>query len=264
MNRYVTSNRVQQLRAGLTDRDWQIISTLARVRVATASQLTALHISDADLRHAQRKLTSLTHRRILARLPRTVGGPYGGSSGHMYALDAAGQRLADLANGGRPSRPWGLGVGFLAHSLAVTEVYVRLVLAERAGDLRVMRFVGEPGSWRSFHGAGGARVTLKPDAYVVLVGADDYEDYWFLEVDLGTERTPALGRKCSLYRGYWQSGAEQARTGGLFPRVLWLVPDARRAEVLRGVARRQPGKAAEMFDVVLADEAVARMRRGAA
>ena len=103
---------------------------------------------------------------------------------------------------------------FLAHSLAVTDVYVRLVLAERVGALEVRRFSAEPQSWRICYGPGGVRTKLKPDAYVVLA-VDGYEDHWFIEVDLGTERAPALGRKCALYRAYWQSGTEEA-DGGVF------------------------------------------------
>jgi hypothetical protein len=262
MSRFITSKRLDQLRDGLTERDWEIISTLARVRVATAEQLQALHFEGVARRRARRRLTSLAGRRILARLPRTVGGVRGGSSGHVYALDVAGQRLSDLATGGRPGRPWALGAGFLAHSLAVTDVYARLVLAERAGALRLVRFDGEPGSWRGFFGPGGARVTLKPDAYAVLV-VKGYEDHWFLEIDLGTESAPTVARKCNLYRGYWRSGTEEARIGA-FPRVLWLVPDERRAQVVRGVIRRQPGEAAELFDVALLGAVVERVLQGAA
>ena len=164
MSGYVTSKRLLQLRASLTDSDWQIIISLSRIRVATSAQLIALHLSDLGRRRALRRLSALVTRRVLARLPRSVGGPGGGSTGHIYALDVAGQRLADLANGGRPCRPWALGTAFLNHSVAVSEIYVRLVMAERAGALRLVRFTGEPHSWRSFHGPGGARITLKPDA----------------------------------------------------------------------------------------------------
>jgi hypothetical protein len=259
---YVTAKRVAHLRSTLADRDWQIITTLAKVRVATARQLVRLHLSDVDMRHAQRKLTSLVERRVLARPPRRIGGVGSGSYGHVYVLDAAGQRLADLARGGRPGRPWALGSAFLNHSLAVTEVYVRLVLAERTGVLALRSFTVEPGSWRDFHGPGGGRVTLKPDAYVGLV-VDGFTDHWFLEVDLGTEHGPALGRKCSLYRLYWQSGAEEERTG-VFPRVLWLVQDQARSGLLQKVIKRQPGEAATLFDVELSSDVVARLRQGAA
>ena len=257
----VTSKRLYELRARLSDRDWQVIATLARVRVATSSQLEVLHFSEVSRRMARKRLASLVAQRVLARLPRTVGGFESGSTGHVYALDVAGQRLADLGGPGRLRRPWRLGTAFLAHSLAISDVYVRLVLAERAGSVRLVRFVGEPGSWRSFYGPGGGRVTLKPDAYVVLAG-DGYEDHWLLEVDRGTESAPTLARKCSLYRSYWQSGIEEA-DGGIFPRVLWLVPDEQRAATLRQVIRRQPGEAADLFDVALLSGVVERLVAGA-
>jgi hypothetical protein len=261
MSGYVTSKRLLQLRASLTDSDWQIIFTLSRLRVATAAQLIALHLPDVGRRRALRRLSALVARRVLARLPRSVGGPGGGSAGHIYALDAAGRRLADLATGGRSYRPWPLGAAFLGHSVAVSDVYVRLAMAEREGALRLVQFAAEPAAWRSFHGSGGVRVTLKPDAYVV-VQIDGFEDHWFLEVDLSTEVASTLVRKCSLYRSYWQSGAEQARHE-VFPRVLWLVPDERRAGLLARVIARQPADSASLFAVSLHEHAVERICQGA-
>jgi len=262
MTRYVTDKRVHQLEGRLAERDWQIIATLARMRVATAAQLEALHFEGIAKRRARRRLASLTNQRVLARPARMVGGPRGGSTGHVYALDVGGQRLAGLASGRPPERPRPVGEAFLNHALALTEVYTRLVLAERQGLLRVLRFDAEPLSWRSYFGPGGVRVTLKPDAYAELI-VDGYHDHWFLEVDLSTERSPALTRQCHLYRGYWQGGAEEA-DGGVFPRVLWLVPNERRAQALRQVFRRQPHDVAQMFDLALLDAVVERMLQGAA
>jgi hypothetical protein len=262
MSRYVTDKRALHLQGRLAERDWQIITSLARMRVATAAQLGALHFEGIAKRRARRRLASLTGQRVLARLPRMVGGPRGGSTGHVYALDGGGQRLAGLASGRPPERPRPVGEAFLNHALAVTEVYVRLVLAERQGQLKVVQFDAEPLSWRSFFGPGGVRVTLKPDAYAELL-VDGYHDHWFLEVDMGTERSPALTRQCRLYRGYWQGGADEA-DGGVFPRVLWLAPNEGRAEALRQVVRRQPHDATQMFDVALSSAVVERMLQGAA
>jgi hypothetical protein len=261
-SQYVTRLRLEKLRDDLSEREQAIISTLAWVRVATAVQLEALHFADVSRRMARKQLASLVDRRVLRRLPRVVGGRRAGSTGYVYALDIAGQRLAGLASGVQIDRAWRIGTPFLAHSLAVTEVYVRLVLAERAGSLRLLRFVCEPASWRRFFGPGGARAALKPDAYVV-VHVGDYEDHWFFEIDRGTEHPPTAARKCNLYRGYRRSGREQAKYG-VFPRVLWLVPDKRRAEIIRGVIRRQPSKSAEMFDVELLGAVVERVLQGAA
>jgi hypothetical protein len=262
MSTSVTAQQLLHLRPDLTDRDWQIISMLARVRVATSAQLEILHFSDVSRRRAQQRLAMLTERRVLARLPRIIGGVRAGSRGHVYALDAAGQRLADLGHGRRPGRPRPVGTAYLDHTLAVAEAYVRVVLADRSGELRLLRFAGEPDAWRSFHGAGGARVTLAPDAYLVT-SVDGFEDHWFLEVDLGTESAATLSRKLAVYRGYWQSGTEQAARE-VFPKVLWLVPDESRAGVLAKVISRQPSEARSLFAVALFEQAVTRLRQGAA
>jgi hypothetical protein len=195
-------------------------------------------------------------------MPRVVGGVRAGSRGHIYALDAAGQRLHSLNGGGQPLRPRPVGALYLDHALAVTEVYVQLVLAERNSELRLERFVGEPACWRTFHGVGGARQTLKADAYSI-VRLGEYEDHWFLEVDRGTQTAATLAAKTTVYRRYWQTGTEQARNDGLFPKVIWLVPDEPRAGVMQAVIRRQPAEAQELFAVALLRDAVARMRQGA-
>jgi hypothetical protein len=258
----VTTKQLLRLRRDLTDRDWQIMATLARVRVATGDQLERLHFADVTRRRAKQRLSVLARRRVVGRMSRVVGGVRAGSRGHVYALDAAGQRLVSLSYGGRPRRPWPVGTPYLAHALAISEVYVQLVLAERTGALRLGRFVGEPGAWRTFYGVGGARATLKPDAYVVLQ-LGGYEDHWFLEVDRGTESAATLARKAKVYREYWRTGTEQVHNNGLFPRVLWLVPDEARAEVLRAVFRRQPADIAEIFDVVVQGKELAWLLRGA-
>lgn len=261
---YVTAATVHRLRLGLTAREADIIRTLTRVRVATALQLEALHFADVTTRRARAALAAMTQRRILARLPRVVGGARAGSAGYVYGLDAAGARLAALIHPGTPERlvrPWGMGRTFLAHALAVTEVYVGLTQATRRGELRLVSFSGEPHCWRSFTGQGG-RSVLKPDAHVVIE-TGGYEDHWFVEVDLATEAAAVVGRKCQVYRRYWQTGIEQDRTD-LFPRVLWLVPDEQRAERLEDVISRLPTEARDLFVVALQVDAVTRLRLGAA
>jgi hypothetical protein len=261
VNASVTANQLLRLRDQLSERDWQIIWTLARVRVATTTQLEQLHFGGVTRRRAQRRLAVLVSLRVLGRLPRVIGGARAGSSGHVYGLDVAGQRLVDLNRGRRPRRPRPVGSAHLDHSLAITEVFVDLMAAERAGQLAVVQFVGGSAAWRSFHGHGGARAILKPDAYVVTQ-IDGYEDHWFLEMDLGTQHLPALARRLALYRGYWQSGTEQAQHD-VFPRVLWLVPDQHRTDMVASVIARQPAEARSLFVVSLRGDVVARMRQGA-
>lgn len=206
-------------------------------------------------------LASLAGRGLITRLPRIVGGVRAGSTGYVYALDVAGLRLV-RPDHERPQRPWSVGRAFLDHSLSVTEFYVQLTEADRTGRLHLAEFTTEPACWRPFHGPGGGRLILKPDAAArLLIGR--YEDRWWIEVDRATESRTALTRKCDLYRRYWQTGIEQARAGGVFPKVLWLVPDEHRRAVLVHVIGRQPTFAWPLFAVALQSGAVERLLRGA-
>ncbi|MFL6139624.1 MAG: replication-relaxation family protein [Frankiaceae bacterium] len=258
--RYLTPRRMSEIERSLSDRDRAVLATLVRVRLATGDQLARLHGTGVSRRQARQVLASLTERRLLARLPRLVGGVRAGSAGYVYGLDIAGHHLT-RAGGVRPHRPWQPGPAFLAHTLAVTELYVRLRAAERDGLVRLSEFVTEPACWQAFPGPGGGRVVLKPDAQLVLQ-LGGYEDRWFVEVDRATEATTRLTRACDRYRAYWASGLEQA-CHGVFPRVLWLVPDERRHAQLVDVLGHQPAEAWPLFTAALYDDAVPRLLEGA-
>jgi hypothetical protein len=261
MRRYVTARRVAVVAANLTDRDRQIMTTVGTVRVATARQLLSLHGADITTRRGQAVLAALSNRQVLTRLGRVVGGVRAGSAGYVYTLGPVGARLLAPARR-RPGRPFELSTLFLDHSLAVSQLYTDLALAARAGALDLADFQGEPRCWRGFYGSGGERLTLKPDAYAKL-RLGRYEDHWFLEVDRGTESRSTLARKAEAYRRYWQSGTEQDRTG-VMPRVLFVVPDERRREVLVDVLGRQPAESWDLFGVTTMSEAVNRLAQGAA
>jgi len=261
--RYVTAARLRQLDAALTERDRAVLDTLRQLRLATAEQLERLHYADTSPRHRRRALAALEAGRLISRLPRTIGGVRAGSAGSIFALDLAGQRLtgpSGPARGLRIERPWTPGLPFLAHSLAITELYVRLVLAHRAGELELLAFTTEPGVWRRFQTAGGW-TTLKPDAGLSL-GADRFEDHWFIEVDRGTEAPATIERKAGVYRAYWSSGREQAVLG-VFPRVLWLAPDQPRVELLTDVIDREPADSAQLHTVATFADALQRLTAGA-
>ncbi|MDT3438281.1 replication-relaxation family protein [Pseudofrankia sp. BMG5.37] len=246
------------LAATITPREREILSTVASVRVATGAQLVRLHLGDVSARRARGVLASMVAQRLLGRLPRRIGGVRAGSAGFVYTLDVAGLRILDPERQ-RWQRPWPVGTPFLAHSLAVTELYISLREAEAAGLMVVAGFQAEPASWRGFPGVGGGRMVLKPDARVRL-RLGRYEDTWMVEVDRATESLPTIRRKCETYIRYWQSGRE----GEVFPRVLWLVPDQRRYDQLVDLLARLPEDAWPLFTVALFGDAVPRLIQGAA
>jgi hypothetical protein len=178
-----------------------------------------------------------------------------GSAGLVYALDAAGQCLLRVLDheGVKPvRRPWTPSALFLSHTLAVAELYVRLREAERAHELELIRFLAEPACWQRTASLG----TIKPDAYVLLARGD-VEDAWWCEVDRGTESPNTLRRKLSLYLLAAQAGV--VGPDHVLPRVLVLVPDGQRANVIQGVIGGLSANAERLMSVTLENQAITFM-----
>jgi hypothetical protein len=252
---YVTAIRLEALDKKLSGSDRAVIDDIARLGIMSGAQIRQLHYSDdASARRLCRlHLARLVSERILIRLDRRVGGVRAGSNGFVYGLDVAGRRLVD-PHGTRwwpRSTP---GEPFVAHGLAVSDLYVQLRDAERTGACSLVRFDAEPACWRRFAGPGGSRAILKPDAHAVLE-ADEFEDHFFVEIDRATEPTNRIADKAKLYVRYWQSGREQDRAG-VFPLVLWVVPhEHRRAQLIETLARLD-AEHWHLFAVTTSDSAV--------
>ncbi len=244
-------------------RERRIVETVARLSLVNGGQLVDLLFysfssSSSQTRIARRILARLVEQRVLDRLERRQGGTGGGSSSWVYALGPAGRRmLAYWAGEGLPrSRSsYEPGVAWTAHTLAVTDLYVRLRAAERAGRVELLAFDAEPGCWRRYTRLGGAAGMLKPDAYIRLGIGTEWEDSFFAEVDLGTEHRGQLTRQHHAYGEYFRSGVEQTNTG-VFPSVLWLVPDARRVALLQDIQRRLPEQTRRLFTVISSAQAL--------
>jgi hypothetical protein len=207
-------------------------------------------------RLARRGLARLTQLDVLETLTRRVGGASGGSAGTVFALGRAGQYLRQSEQGARRRvrRAHTPGQRYLAHALAVAELYVRLVEAERSGAIELATFAPEPECWRPYLGAYGAKLVLKPDAYVKLA-AGDYDYSWFIERDMATEAQTTIAGKARRYYDYYRGGSEQA-DGRVFPRTAWIVPDAGHAERLADTLGSLPAEAWPLFVVVPATEAL--------
>ncbi len=260
--RYLTQTALRELQAKLTEHDLTILKRVSDLRFVSGSQLIRLHFADgpdpaANARAARRLLLRLVRLGALARLPRPVGGVRSGSAGFVYHLGLGGQRLA-VIHGWQPERrrrrSLTPGTLFVRHALQVSELHTRLVEADRSRRFELLELVSEPACWRSWGGLAGQRQTLKPDSYVRL-GVGPYEDSYFIEVDMGTEGSRALDHQLRLYAAYHRSGAEQTERG-VFPRVLWLAPDDRRAGVIADCVRQLPAPARELFQAARFDQAL--------
>lgn len=231
---------LRELLDRLSGRDLAILELVGEHRFLTTVQLERFCFADhlslsSGARSCRRVLGRLERDRLLTRPVRWIGGLMAGSASSIWMLTSTGKRLLSLRAGrGAVGRVRPPGERFIAHYLAIGDVRLALVEAERARRLVVRQLLIEPRCWRYYTGLAGGQMVLKPDlSAITLPAADaDYEDHWFIEVDRGTESLPTLLRQCRAYEAYRASGQEQHRVG-VFPVVVWVVPDDHRADRLR-------------------------------
>lgn len=234
----VTRTYLDELLPSLTERDRAIVELVGRFKLASGGQIERLffdHCSERSrARNRQAVLRRLVDRQVLAPVgKRRQGGEGGGSAATVYALDVAGQRLVELTST-RPRRPYTHYEPTMGHYLLVTELYVQLVEAERAGLLTLLGFEAEPACWRSF--AGG---TLKPDAFVQIGIERDgqrLKGSCFIEVDRADQWGAKIKSKVPQYLAYRDY---ERPTGRPFPRVLFLTVNERRVAYLNRLIREQ-------------------------
>ncbi len=261
MSRRLTTAQLLRLGDELGDADRKLLRLVSQLGLMSHAQLAA-SLPDADgppatvARDVRRRLLRLTELGLLARLQRRVGGVRAGSQGFVYYLGPSAQRLIaywdgqGLVRGRYRPEPGGR---YVAHRLAVSQLYVDLLAAADGGEVELLNFDVEPDCWRRHSDALGGRTLLKPDAYVRL-GVGAYEDRYFVEVDLGTESRPVIARKARAYIEYYASGQEQAGSG-VFPRVVLLTNTEERRVALADICSRLPAEHWRLFTVGRLDKA---------
>jgi hypothetical protein len=261
--RRVSVARLLAMADGMSSRDREIVQAVARLTLVSGAQIINLFFSDIPeastrARRSRRVLGRLVEQGVLARLERPrLGGAGGGSSSWVYALGPVGRRIVAYWTGEGLPRSRRLeepSVAWTTHRLAVSDLYVELRAAEREGRVELLAFDAEPACWRHFTRLGGAPGVLKPDAFVRL-GVGEYEDSFFAEVDLGSERRGQLVRQHRAYGEYFRSGVEQSNTG-VFPAVVWLVPDTKRAALFEDIARGLPEQLRALFTLATTENAL--------
>lgn len=242
----------------LSERDWHILEAVNRLHLVTGLQVERLFFVDLASRSRivtrSLVLSRLTGWRVLHRLPRRIGGAQRGSSVAVYALGTAGQRLltlrANATSNPPPVRPARVpSERFVAHIVAVSELYVELVEAERNGSLLLRQFITEPGAWWP-NGKGG---WLKPDAFFATSNGR-VDHLWWAEVDRATESLATIGRKFKTYLDFVHGGGLGPRAA--IPRVLVTVPQEQRRRAVAQVIKRLPAPAGELFVVAIDRDAL--------
>lgn len=254
MSGRITAKRVAHIQSQLGDDDLHVLKHLALTKLVCGHQVRRLtsSVSVHERRALQRRLLHLTELRVLSRLGRRIGGVKAGSDGYVYALDVVGQRIVDPEPRRQWRPPWTPSVRTLNHALSVSELYVRLVEAERTGSLELLSFTTEPACWRSFVGPGGARLILKPDAHLI-VGTDETEIHAWIEMDMATESLAWITEKARTYGRYFATGKEQTQHG-VFPTCLWIAPDQARANGLIDALSRLPAEDWQLHQVTTATD----------
>lgn len=245
----------------LTVRDRAILHDVERFRLLTTKQVQALHFDDgkttlAAARANTRALTRLREQGLISALDRRIGGARRGSASFIWQLGATGERLLRQGRAQRQRRrylePSGL---FTAHTLAVAELAVAIITTSRAGHFSIEQLQTEPANWRTFLGPGGETIWLKPDLYVVT-STQDYEDHYFVEVDLSTEHMPKILAKSRTYQDYSATGLYQAEHG-LYPAVAWISEQQARRTALAAAIRNTRQLPPELFTIHNAESFVA-------
>ena len=257
--RRISRQQLEEAAARLSDRDREILTSVQRYRYLLTGQIQRLHFTEsatstAAHRAAARGLKKLKDLGLLSHLARRIGGVRAGSGGLVWYLTHAGERLLYLENHiltptKRFSEP---SPYFLAHTLAVTEIAVQLTeLCREQRTLKLTALQPEPECWRTYSEY-GALQSLKPDLFAITVSGQ-YEDRWFIEVDLDTESPGKIVSKCERYHKYYRSGLEQ-QASEVFPLTVWIVPSAARKEKLITHIKKAFDKQPRLFAVITTDE----------
>ncbi len=254
----ITADQLQQIASHLSNQDLQALNFVAASRLASGKQLVrGVWMADRDTepsqaRIARRALKRLSDWRVLDPLSgRSVGGVHGGSETIVYGVGAAGIRLLAM-RGQQQSRLGTPGARYVAHTLAATQVVVDLRTAAARGELDAIEVQQEPRCWRTFLAGLGARLTCKPDLFLrVAAPGSAYESHWMIEVDMATEASGTIRSKARRHLAYFRSASESVK-----PRVLWAVPDQRRAEQITTTLGTLPTDARRLFSVCTQDQVI--------
>lgn len=257
-SRRISKRQLLEIDSRLGERDRQLLAAVQQYRYLMTGQMQRLLFTDAanpsaGLRAASRNLKKLNELGLISSLSRRIGGVRAGSGSFIWHLTHAGERLLRLHdNRAFPVRrhcepsPY-----FLAHTLAVAEIAIKFTEICREHEPQITALQLEPECWRAYSSA-GVSLSLKPDLYAATT-TEEYEDRYFIEVDLDTESPAKIIEKCRKYHAYYRSGMEQEESE-MFPLTVWIVPSDSRKEKLIRHLKEAFDKQAKLFAIITCDE----------
>lgn len=255
------------LQEQLTERDYSLLRAVQKYRLLTSRQIQRLHFDPmhptalASARACTRTLGRLRRSGVLKALARRIGGARAGSAGFVWYLGPAGERLLrdtdpstrrGRRNYREPSRH------FVLHTLAISELAVQAVEADRQDDFQLLDLQTEPANWQASLSQFGAVQTLKPDLWLTTATVE-FEHHWFIEIDLDSEHLPVIVRQCLAYQTFRATGRYQA-AHGLFLAVVWVVPTERRRSQLQNRITTDEKLDSQLFTVATTEQAIDLLR----
>ncbi len=266
-HRRISRLQLEELDRTLGERDGKILVSIQQYRYLLTSQIQRLHFTDATtptaaLRATNRNLKKLRELGLVDHLARRIGGVRAGSGSLIWRLTHAGERLIFLRNHTLTptKRFFEPSPFFLAHTLAVADISISLTeLSHSHPDVKLTILQTEPECWRTYSEHGNI-LALKPDLFAVTVSGQ-YEDRWFIEVDLDTESPSKIINKCERYHRYYRTGLEQ-QEAEVFPLTVWIVPTEGRKNKLIAHIKKAYEKQPKLFAVITKDELETLIRRG--
>lgn len=254
----ISRKQLVEIDSRLGERDRGLLAAVQKYRYLMTGQTQRLLFTDAanstaGLRAASRNLKKLCEFGLVDSLSRRIGGVRAGSSSLIWYLTHAGERLLRLYDGRAfpTRRHFEPSPYFLAHTLAIAETAIRLIEICRKYEPQLSVIQLEPECWRVYSNA-GASCSLRPDLYAATM-SEEYEDRYFIEVDLDTESPAKIIEKCQKYHAYYRSGLEQEESG-MFPLTVWIVPSVARKERLIRYLKESFDKQAKLFAVITDEE----------
>ena len=264
---YFTKLRLAELEQRLSERDRQVLLSLQQCRYLTTLQIARLYYYGAStnrraaVRTANRNLSKLRELDLIRPLQRRIGGVRAGSGSFVWTLTSGGFRLLQADAADQPRKQFREpSLHFLAHTQVISEACLQLTEICARYDITLLNIQFEPECWRGYTERSGRQVVLKPDLYAVTQGSG-YRDHWFIELDCDTETIARVIEKCERYIQYLSSGTEQKRSG-VFPYVVWIVPDIKRKNSLTKHIHAEFPRGPDIFIVILPDELESLIRKG--
>lgn len=257
----ISKPELRRLSALLDSHEFEILQTINNVKFITANQLQRIFFTKnknqaTNLRACNRLVNKLKKYGLIASLEQRIGGKRAGSGSTIWTISSAGfqfLRLDELNSiKGTKKKLYEPNILFLEHTLAIAEAYTRLKELDRQKKIELLEVQHEPKCWRTFS-LKNTPTYLKPDLFAHFAQNDEYEEFYFMELDQATEAPSRVIRKNKLYIAHFNSGIEQ-RQNGIYPYVLWITINEKRREQLTKYIHEYLPKAEMLFRVITIDE----------